>query len=100
RRVHPLGAGNLMREIGEERRILGPLRARAHLVLDTSELSPRALKEALVRFLLLPRLAARVEEVRKALREAEVRGDGEAVRRLSLEFQRLCRQRLELLRKR
>ncbi|WP_243027986.1 RNase adapter RapZ [Thermus albus] len=51
RRVHPLGAGNLMREIGEERRILGPLRARAHLVLDTSELSPRGLKEALVRFL-------------------------------------------------
>uniref|UniRef100_A0A7C6E4W7 RNase adapter RapZ n=1 Tax=Thermus tengchongensis TaxID=1214928 RepID=A0A7C6E4W7_9DEIN len=51
RRVHPLGAGNLMREIGEERRILGPLRARAHLVLDTSELSPRALKEALARFL-------------------------------------------------
>lgn len=51
RRVHPLGAGNLMREIGEERRILGPLRARAHLILDTSELSPRALKEALARFL-------------------------------------------------
>ncbi|WP_018111907.1 RNase adapter RapZ [Thermus igniterrae] len=51
RRLHPLGAGNLMREIGEERKALGPLRARAHLILDTSELTPRALKEALVRFL-------------------------------------------------
>ncbi|MDW8016718.1 MAG: RNase adapter RapZ [Thermus sp.] len=51
RRLHPLGAGNLMREIEEERKALGPLRARAHLVLDTSELSPRALKEALARFL-------------------------------------------------
>jgi UPF0042 nucleotide-binding protein len=51
RRVHPLGAGNLMREICEERKALAPLRERAHLVLDTSELSPRALKEALARFL-------------------------------------------------
>ncbi|BDG17425.1 RNase adapter RapZ [Thermus brockianus] len=51
RRLHPLGAGNLMREIEEERKALGNLRAQAHLVLDTSELSPRALKEALVRFL-------------------------------------------------
>ncbi len=51
RRVHPLGAGNLLKEIGEERRILAPLREQAHLVLDTSELSPRALKEALTRFL-------------------------------------------------
>lgn len=51
RRVHPLGTGNLLREIGEEKRALGPLRARAHLVLDTSELSPRTLKETLARFL-------------------------------------------------
>ncbi len=51
RRVHPLGAGNLLRDIEEERRILSPLREKAHLVLDTSELSPRALKEALTRFL-------------------------------------------------
>lgn len=60
----------------------------------------RVLEEALVRFLYLPRLTRRMEEVRAALREAEARADGEAVRRLSLEFQRLCRQRLELLRKR
>lgn len=40
RRVHPLGAGNLMREIAEERRALAGLRGRAHLVVDTSELSP------------------------------------------------------------
>lgn len=39
RRVHPLGAGNLMREIAEERRALAGLRGRAHLVVDTSELS-------------------------------------------------------------
>jgi len=51
RRVHPLGAGNLMREIAEERRALAGLRGRAHLVVDTSELSPRGLKEALARFL-------------------------------------------------
>ncbi|MEN3010050.1 MAG: DNA primase [Candidatus Bipolaricaulaceae bacterium] len=60
----------------------------------------RVLEEALVRFLYLPRLTRRMEEVRAALREAEARADGEAVRRLSLEFQRLCRERLELLRKR
>ncbi len=60
----------------------------------------RAVEEALVRFLHLPRLEGRMEEVRRAIREAEARGDGEAVRRLSLEFQRLCRERLELLRRR
>ncbi|MCS7216350.1 MAG: DNA primase [Candidatus Bipolaricaulota bacterium] len=60
----------------------------------------RVLEEALARFLYLPRLTRRMEEVRAALREAEARADGEAVRRLSLEFQHLCRQRLELLRKR
>jgi hypothetical protein len=51
RRLHPLGAGNLMREIGQEREVLSVLREKAHLVLDTSDLSPRALKEALARFL-------------------------------------------------
>jgi UPF0042 nucleotide-binding protein len=51
RRLHPLGAGNLMREIGQEREILSALREKAHLVLDTSDLSPRALKDALARFL-------------------------------------------------
>jgi len=51
RRLHPLGAGNLMREIGEERKALAPLRERADLVLDTSDLPPRALMEALAQFL-------------------------------------------------
>ncbi|MCS7057286.1 MAG: RNase adapter RapZ [Meiothermus sp.] len=47
RRLHPLGMGNLLREIEEERRALLPLRDRADLVLDTSERTPRQLKEAL-----------------------------------------------------
>ncbi|WP_337843926.1 RNase adapter RapZ [Thermus sp.] len=51
RRLHPLGAGNLLKEIGEERKALSPLRARADLILDTSDLSPRELTEALARFL-------------------------------------------------
>jgi UPF0042 nucleotide-binding protein len=40
-----------MREISQERQVLSALREKAHLVLDTSDLSPRALKEALARFL-------------------------------------------------
>lgn len=59
-----------------------------------------ALEEALARFLYLPRISRRMEEVRLALREAEEKADREAVRRLSLEFQELCRKRLELLRRR
>lgn len=47
RRLHPLGMGNLLREIAEERLALAPLRDRADLVIDTSERSPRQLKEAL-----------------------------------------------------
>jgi len=47
RRLHPLGMGNLLREIEEERQALLPLRDRADLVLDTSERTPRQLKEAL-----------------------------------------------------
>lgn len=47
RRLHPLGIGNLLREITEERLVLAPLRDRADLVIDTSERSPRQLKEAL-----------------------------------------------------
>jgi DNA primase len=60
----------------------------------------QALKEALIRFLYLPRLMERMEGVRMALGEAERKGDEEAVRRLTLEFQELCRQRFELLRRR
>lgn len=47
RRLHPLGMGNLLREIEEERLALAPLRDRADMVIDTSERSPRQLKEAL-----------------------------------------------------
>jgi UPF0042 nucleotide-binding protein len=47
RRLHPLGMGNLLREIEEERLTLAPLRDRADLVIDTSERTPRQLKEAL-----------------------------------------------------
>jgi len=47
RRLHPLGTGNLLREIEEERLALAPLRDRADLIIDTSERSPRQLKEAL-----------------------------------------------------
>lgn len=60
----------------------------------------QAVEEALARFLFLPRLAERMEEVKEALEEAERRADGEAVRRLTLEFQQLCRKRFELMRRR
>ncbi|WP_027881245.1 RNase adapter RapZ [Meiothermus rufus] len=47
RRLHPLGMGNLLRDIEQERLALAPLRDRADLVIDTSERTPRQLKEAL-----------------------------------------------------
>jgi UPF0042 nucleotide-binding protein len=47
RRLHPLGMGNLLREIDEERLALATLRDRADLVIDTSERTPRQLKESL-----------------------------------------------------
>lgn len=47
RRLHPLGMGNLLREIDEERNALSVLRDRADLVIDTSDRTPRQLKEAL-----------------------------------------------------
>ncbi|MCS7240339.1 MAG: DNA primase [Candidatus Bipolaricaulota bacterium] len=59
----------------------------------------QAVEEALVRFFYLPRIEERMEEVKRALREAEKRADSEAVRRLTLEFQRLCRERFELMRR-
>lgn len=46
RRAHPLAAeGRLLKGIHEERRILQQLKNRANLVLDTSNLTPRQLKE-------------------------------------------------------
>ncbi len=59
----------------------------------------QALAQALRRFLYLPRLMGRMEEVKGALQDAEKRGDKEAARQLALEFQRLCRERWELLRR-
>jgi UPF0042 nucleotide-binding protein len=47
RRLHPLGTSNLLREIERERNLLSPLRDRADLVIDTSDRSPRDLKETL-----------------------------------------------------
>lgn len=47
RRLHPLGMGNLIREIDEERLALSSFRDRADLVIDTSDRTPRQLKETL-----------------------------------------------------
>jgi len=47
RRLHPLGMGNLIREIDEERLALATFRDRADLVIDTSDRTPRQLKEVL-----------------------------------------------------
>lgn len=47
RRLHPLGMGNLIREIDEERAALSPLRDRADLIIDTSDRTTRQLKESL-----------------------------------------------------
>lgn len=44
RRPHPLqGEGRVLDAIGEERRLLAPIRERADVVLDTSELAPQEL---------------------------------------------------------
>lgn len=47
RRTHPLGKAPLSEDIVTERNILGPLRASADLVLDTSRYSPKNLIEVL-----------------------------------------------------
>jgi UPF0042 nucleotide-binding protein len=47
RRVHPLGTGDLLREIERELAVLAPLRERADLVIDTSEKTPRELQAIL-----------------------------------------------------
>lgn len=73
----------------------------SHLLLLDLKLKDenQALEEALRRFLYLPRLMERMETVKSALQEAEKRGDSESVRQLALEFQHLCRERFELLRR-
>ncbi len=48
RRRHPLASGErLLDAIGRERRMLEELRGRANIIIDTSDLSPRELKEKL-----------------------------------------------------
>lgn len=47
RRRHPLGGGRLLENIQAERKILEEIRGRANLVIDTSNLSPRDLKDKL-----------------------------------------------------
>jgi UPF0042 nucleotide-binding protein len=47
RRTHPLGHAPLSNDIAQEREVLGPLRALADIVLDTSRLSARNLTEQL-----------------------------------------------------
>jgi RNase adapter protein RapZ len=47
RRLHPLGIGNLLREIDEEKQALSVLRDRADLVVDTSDRTPKQLKDTL-----------------------------------------------------
>ncbi|AEB10843.1 RNase adapter RapZ [Marinithermus hydrothermalis] len=51
RRVHPLGTGNLLAEIAQERRALAPVRALADVVVDTSQKTPRDLKAFLSTYL-------------------------------------------------
>lgn len=47
RRRHPLGGGRLLENIQEERKMLEEIRGRANLVIDTSNLSPKELKDKL-----------------------------------------------------
>ncbi len=47
RRRHPLGGGRLLDNIQEERKLLEEIRGKANLIIDTSNLSPKQLKEKL-----------------------------------------------------
>lgn len=57
RRPHPLSQSSLVEGIQRERRLLAGLRAQADLVVDTSELSPRALRRYLEETLLAEELS-------------------------------------------
>ncbi|MCR4391831.1 MAG: DNA primase [Candidatus Acetothermia bacterium] len=78
---------------------VGHLTRLALLELSFSD-EDRAMEDALVRFVYLPRLSRRMDEVRARLKAAEAAGDGEEVRRLNMQFQTLCQERLRLLRRR
>jgi len=56
RRPHPLSPSGLVESIERERRLLAGLRAQADLVIDTSDLSPRALRRRLEETLLADEL--------------------------------------------
>lgn len=47
RRTHPMGSGPLSGDLERERRALQPLRSRADLVIDTTPLGPKELRERL-----------------------------------------------------
>jgi UPF0042 nucleotide-binding protein len=49
RRTHPLGRGRLEQDLGEERRLLAPLRSRADVVVDTTALADRDLRACMQR---------------------------------------------------
>lgn len=49
RRTHPLDAGSLSEELGREREVLNPVRQRADLLLDTTLLTARDLRQRIQR---------------------------------------------------
>lgn len=95
RQGRPPAAGELVSELPPEAAALA-----SRLALVELGEAEEAFEEALTRFVRLPRLAERMQEVKEALREAEARGAGEEARRLDQEYQDLCRKRLALLRRR
>lgn len=60
RRPHPLSRSSLVEGIGHERSLLSELRARADLVIDTSDLSPRALRRRLEETILAGELSGQL----------------------------------------
>lgn len=60
RRPHPLSRSSLLEGIKRERRVLSGLRAQADLVVDTSELSPRALRRTIEETLLAEELSSQL----------------------------------------
>lgn len=50
RRRHPLPSGSLLEAIDMERNILEELRGRANIIIDTSNLSPKELKDKLISY--------------------------------------------------
>ncbi len=60
----------------------------------------RAATDALIQFLYLPRLERRLAALRSKLEELRAQEDREQLWELESEFQRLCRERLALLRRR